>query len=356
MVRIEALYGVVHGAEAISLFGDRKPVFLKPSTEIQQMLHELPQGTSVGIEYHPDLPLVRIAGAYFSPETNQYWQQIEAICTQHKLPVIYLDDIALLVNYLKHIVRANDLEYLTELTEQREYLKSEGEFPDDEGWGTTEENLISIHDRRREAYCRRVIGQYILEVKREESLLANMVNKRPQVAILGRSHSDMLILDPSLTTRHNISVGAYHPESPDPSELLRRTLLIRRYNAVINGRVNPTGRPDYIGYFLEKGLPPEAGVFEVYTKKGGGFEGTIMDSLGDAKIVLGRLNADEVAFAKEYIPKQSDPHVSGHTIVYRGTRQGDQYVGEYAIGRYTNMFMMQPFSRNVPIFTPGVWS
>lgn len=357
MVRVEALYGVTHGAEAVSISGRREALSQEPSYEVQQMLHELPQGTSVGIEYHPEIPFIRTAEwrEGFVPETFHYWQEIERMCNENKLSIVYLDDINLVYKYLKHTERASDMEYLAHEIEDWEYLKTEGSHLDEDEWGTTEENLVSIYDYHREAYCREVIAQYILEVEREESMLSQLATKHPQVAILGGGHTDMLMLDPSLTTRHNLSVGAYHGTSPDQSDLLQRTLLIRRYNAVINGRINPTGRPDYIGFFLEHDLPPEAGVFEVYTKKGGNFTGTIIDSLGDAKIVFGRLNTDEVAFAKVYIPKLSDSRASGHSIVYRGTRQGEQYVGEYAIGRHTNTFKMQSFSRNEPLFNPGDW-
>lgn len=353
MVRIEALYGVSHGAEAVSLLGDRKPLSREPSNEIQQMLHELPQGTSVGIEYHPDVPLVGTTrGAYFPSESYYYWQQIEKICKQNKLSIVYLDDISLLYKYSKHIERASDLEYLADEVEDREYRKREEGYVDEDEWYTTEENLISIHDRRREAYCHRIIGQYILEVKREESMLSHVVSTHPQVVILGQGHSDMLILDSSIRDRYNLSIEAYHSEPPDSAEPLRRTLLTRRYTAVTIGRIDSSRIPEYIGYYkYNEDSAPEEGLFEMYIDATGPFQGQVVDCLGDAQFSNGTVTADHVSFRKIY---KRNGVILSKPIVYKGEKRGDEYQGAWIGEKSSGTFVLRAYKPGVQLFEPLV--
>lgn len=342
--RIERLYGVFHGASAVSILGDAREIFIEPSTYLQEELRQLPPGTRVGIEYHPDI----IQGnsisddIEFSPSGIHYWQQIEALCKEKGLPVVYLDDVGLVLEASRHYWEAQELNYLAEQMQS---------FTDEVG----DDHLSRAKERLREAYAHLIISYYTIEVLREEKLLETIDNQKPEVVILGKAHGDILMLRPELLETRGIEVARYQTEiideelsvfpsvALDAGEVLERTLLIRSYYAVTQCRIDPERQPDYIGYCQESESIPEVGLFEMYVKKTGEFAGTIIDLLGDATME-GIITDQGVEFVKKYDPEQSVPNAAAAgEITYVGEMSGDRYVGEYKTSRHSGKFVLQKY-------------
>lgn len=146
---------------------------------------------------------------------------------------------------------------------------------------------------------------------------------------------------------------------------LDQRLRIRRFNAIILGRILPTETPAFIGTW-DLGSPAR-GLFEIYldnfifTEKKSGdeeevaekikFTGKIEDTLGTAT-VTGTITKEEIVFTKKYCPNKSSKEASRTAVSYIGRFNGIQYEGTYEIRDNNFVMVCRPFQ--LKMFTISV--
>lgn len=357
MPHIETMYGVTAGANIHSLTGEQIPIFSEPSREIKELLRKLPAGSSVGIESHPDLVNRYTHGdKYFaySESSISYWQHVEDLAKELKLDVVYLDDIDLTLKASRHMLSADNF---AKLSFQTFY----GSGPDVPRKDVND--LTRSYDRQ--AYAHRALGRYAMKVEREQALLRNIAATQPTVVIIRRGHGDMMVVhDESLLDAHGLSVGTYRSEGgissgifvdaePDPNDLGDRILLLRRYNAVTQGRIDPENTPDYIGYWGYRDITvPERGLFELNLDDGVGNTGSIIDTLGDAEITDIEIDDKEIWFTKNYLQSLSDGIAIRDPIYYHLEPDEDSFRGVWVAENQSGPVVMKPFQPKVKLFTP----
>lgn len=351
---VERLYGVIHGS-IVELGGVRVlDNLVAPSRELMEDLLTLPPGTKVGLETCPELgqPL-EIQGERFDViESNKfYWDRIQRLCKRRGLRIVYLEDFGIFKKYLEKFLALKSLHVA---------LKHEIE-----GDGVPERVMQQMHKVRVEA-------EYMFNFGREEKLWDRIQETQPTVAILGRGHTDPLLLDPAPLNERGISVGEYRLEEvfmpawwyldfsgrkhdranitdrlePDEKILLERELLKRRYRAVMEGRVMAEKTPDYIGTWDTQ--VPARGLFEVYLDDEGA-RGTIEDCLGTASF-LGMITADVAIFGKKYYRDKSSDKVVQGKVYYNGGASGlnpGEIIGQFR-SKYAGIggFRLRKFDDN----------
>ena len=365
---VERLYGIEHGKNITA--GEIPAIDSEtmPGEKLVNELLSLPPDTSVGIEHALELEEVFIVdGLRKITHGSQYWIEIKRICNQQNLEVIYLEDFPTLKEYVR---KCNLKEKL-----DREILEDNTKFRKQNPTKTTEEYEESPEVRRkiREAYKAGVEADYIFIIGREQKILEKIAERQPQVVLLGKGHSDYIMLRPVEFTSRKIPLGQYKVEerksmpwlleseefpdkesvyllqnpSPDRSELLHRELLQRRYDAVTQGRILPNRIPDYIGTWDL--VIPARGLFEIYLNpKTGKNTGRIEDSLGSATFT-GVVSENNVIFAKKYEESKSSSEAVKATLSYEADGANEFYVGHFkAVSAYANNkeypFVMRKFS------------
>ncbi|HVZ12263.1 MAG TPA: hypothetical protein VG965_04495 [Patescibacteria group bacterium] len=343
----ERLYGVEHGVSTASWISSDKLV--APSRELMMDLFSLPPGTKVGIESAPEFaqPIDVNGNSIDISQTNQfYWHRIQRMCERRGLQVEYLEDFP---TYRKY------LEKLFELKPLREDLINELR-----SGGVPEKVMQQMHKVEVEA-------KYIFLFEREEKIFDRIQETQPQVVIIGRGHTDPLLLDPTPITSRNIEIGVQKTEEiflppwdtgrsyerasialrqqPDEEVLLTRELTLRNYRAVTEGRVMEGVTPDYIGSWDTQ--VPARGLFEIYMDENG-MTGVIEDCLGTAKF-SGFIDDEVAFFTKKYDPKKSSKLAVQGNVAYNARKSPirEGFLGDFmAEGVEPGMFRIKKFDGN----------
>jgi hypothetical protein len=346
---VEKLYGVVHGK---SLNISDVPIArfeTKPSKELVEELLSLPQNTSVGIEYAPEIKKAFVLdGVPVDTSGSEYWRDIVKICEQQKLKTVYLDDFS---TYEKYASKYLEKERLDKMNMEK-YIKSLEKDP----LLTTEEYEENSEVRKliRKAYKAGVEAEHILVIEREQKMFDKIAEYQPKVVILGKGHADYIMLKPEEFTSRKIPLGEYKVENNGVSRfnlesdgLLDRELLIRKYRAITEGRIMSGGTPDYIGSWDL--TIPARGLFEIYLDpRNSGMTGVIEDTLGSATFV-GVITEVKALFGKNYKPEMSSQKAVQESLSYEGMGHKGVYWGKYrAVSGFTNnkeyQFAMKKFS------------
>lgn len=357
---VETLYGVCHGKD-ITTNGRQIAGFeLTPGKELISELLALPQNTSVGIEHTPELgKKFEVDGALLNTYGSLYWEEIRKICEQKNLNVVYLEDFATYKKYTRELMKQNKLE-----RNLRDYMESSNQNPTD-----IDEDARKLI---REAYGASVQAEYVYVVEREQKMLDKIAEQKPQVVILGKGHTDYLMLSPKEFISRKIPLGKYTIEEgdfaplqwtqeqphlirnplPDKRELLDRELLIRRYRAVTEGRIMPKGTPSYIRTWDV--VIPARGLFEVYLDKKYAIHGRIEDALGTADFG-GQITKNNATFFKRYNrSKSSNEAAEGYVTYNADGANGLLYMGEFEVpSTYADdkkmPFVMRKYSETVKL-------
>lgn len=320
---IERLYGVNHGA--VTRFGDAVLFdnLVAPSKDLMRDLLTLAPGTKIGIETSLELGHpVEIQGKVidYLKSNKFYWNKIQGLCQRRGLEIVYLEDFETYKRYLEKVMELEPLNtaLVTELTTG----------------GVPERVMQQIYRVQTEA-------DYLFVFEREEKIFDRIRETQPDIVILGRGHTDPLLVDPEAFSRRGISVGeqkteevffppwhwdvpekgferAYIAWQPEPDEklLLERTLIKRRYRAITEGRVMEGKTPDFIGTWDTQ--VPARGLFELYLESNG-VKGVIEDCLGTATFV-GVISSRSTTFIKEYDTSKSGEKAVRGQVFYEGGR------------------------------------
>ncbi len=320
------------------------------------MQKKLPQGTKVGLEYHPDFTKpFTVDGHKFQPNTavQQYWDNIIAACDDKQ--IIPLDD--------PDIYR----EYSRSLLEEDARKKQLSHYRLEKG--ATKEGQ---RERREALYRAQVTSDYIFEIKREEGIFNQIGIWQPQVVILGGAHADYVALrQEEIKKRFGISVKQFSKEdipterpvftfddlannrrkvqrvtaylldevSPDPAVLLRREAVIRRHRAATEGKIIEGGRPAFVGTWDLQ--TPSHGLFEIYPEGNNGFSGRIEDGFGTA-VFKGNIDGNRIAFRKYYdfdraVYRLGNEDVFEQAIEYEAqSSDGEHFAGFFRIPGVTS--------------------
>ncbi len=359
---IKHLIGVVHGVEAVDFFGEIHPIFIEPSADLQNVIKSFPKGSRVGIEYHSDISQKYEYGTFskrtveFSPSTVNYWQQIDSLCKDSDLEVVYLEDVKSVLESANHRLEVNFCYETKYMLEELLYLHEDEDedFWQEELGSSPEELKLRMNELIREAYGHTVIADYILKVKREENIFDKIMKVPLDLLILGKAHADLLATNPIIEKYQSevMQNGRYPVLSPvvniNNEEMLIRKLLTRNYYAVTVGRIDPLSTPGFIGYWLTDSEIPEEGLFEVYLDsnlpKTGKIRGIILDTLGDA-IIEGNIDENTINFDKTYIKEKSSIRTPDESLNYSALKTGNKYMGKYSLqsGFLENTFILQQF-------------
>lgn len=344
MASVDRLYGVAHGGEIVEqrLFSSRNlgDVLVAPSRELMLDLLNLPKGTTVGVEYTPEIATgLDVNGEHvvFTESSSFYWQRILRLAKKNTLNVAFLDNPDLYQKYLEQ--RAD---------ERRLSNKLDRKLSDK----THLETLRTRHKAEIEA-------QYTFEIEREDAMVEKILETSPTVVILGRAHADNIMQRLELLKKKGIDIHLYLAESPDEEEdpwseislpylrsfidpwyrphvdrLIERTTLERKHRAVTSGRVTDGEPPAFIGTWDP--LIPAKGLFEIFPQH----EVGIVDVYGDA-IFQGTITPDGSDFMKSYITAQSMPNViTGNMRYFSGSEENGVFSGYIDTGRVGIPFQM----------------
>jgi hypothetical protein len=295
---IQKLYGVRHGGQEMHSWG-MVDIFIAPSRGLTKDLLMLPQGTSVGIEWTPELEEPIEVGKDFvdiSQSNIFYWQRIQRIARMNSLDIQYLDSADL---FRKHFEKAHKSKAMYEKVGRTADLNRHMQY-------------------LRTAYQLGVESDYTFEVEREEAMLAKITALKPAVVIVGQAHGDVFANRLDELRTNGIIVGTYLAEdssekssksilrpreravlnldpTPDNGIIVDRALIERKYRAITEGRVLATDAPDFIGTWDP--MIPARGLFEVFVESNG--RAAIIDTLGNAS-ASGTFSAGHVDFRKLY--------------------------------------------------------
>lgn len=316
-----------------------------PSWGLKLQLHQLPEGSVVGLELPDPKDRKKLGGkvngapVLFSEESRPYWREIRKTCHMLGHQVVYLDDFA------------SHKEVAAIAQAQQAITAQKGLY--------TGDMMPDLKEKFRSWYRYNVEAEKIHKILRGERILERMVRYHPTVAILSPGFAEYFIAKPEILKRHGLVFGSYarekfndnpvttdllcgsdgmpfldpHLEEEaeiDPWVLLSRELLERRIRTVEKGRILADKIPDYIGTWdLDC---PERGLFEVY--KGKSFENNmftaiIEDTLGTAT-AFGVDEGGVLKFVKEYQPERSSSHVMEGQIYYEAIKNDQgKCVGEF---------------------------
>ncbi len=190
----ERVYGVMHGSRTEIAGITTSDILIAPSRELMRDLLTLPPGTSVGIEDCPELQQpyeMRGRIIDFTESTKFYWGRIRRLCKRRGLNVVYLEDFETYKKYLeKHLEAISLIDVL-----EREM--KEGGFP--------ERVMQRMHRAQVEA-------EYIFVFEREKAIFDQIQATQPAIVILGRGHTDALLLNLDPFNQRGVSIGEYRAE------------------------------------------------------------------------------------------------------------------------------------------------
>lgn len=351
MANVDRLYGVAHGGQIVEqgLFSSRNigDVLVAPSRELMEDLLNLPKGTTVGIEYTPEIGTgLDVNGEHvdFAESSSFYWQRILRLGRKNNLNVEFLDNPDLYQKYLQQMA-----------DERRLSNKLDRKLSDK----THLETLRARHKAEVEA-------QFTFEIEREDAIIERILETNPTVAILGRVHADNIMQRLGKLKEKGVDIRLYRAELPDeetdpwsplpyqrsfidpwyqPSAdtIIARTALERKHRAVTSGRITDGDFPAFIGTWTP--LIPAEGLFEVFPQE----EIGIVDVHGDA-IFQGTITPDGSDFTKQYITAQSMPNViPGNLRYFSGPEENGLFSGYIDAGRVRIPFQMARYSEGMDI-------
>jgi hypothetical protein len=335
--KIERLIGVDQG------YDERKVL---PSRSLLRTIKKLSPGTKIGLQTQPQEMWERYSSGELQadPTVVKYWDRLVQYCQRLGHQVQFLEDSEIYARYVEQIIPA--FEAAQHLHDQS-YIISRGRA---DGVSILEA-MRSINE---EVYRLSVLRDYTFVVERENGILSQMAQQKPQLAVISKDHSDSLMSNPQNFSAEDLEVGQYQREGIRPSEarrhllhaamykeakidpgvVLENALMRRKYAAVTEGKIIPNGKPAAIGSW--DSLNRKRGLFEIYPENGDGFNGKIEDTLGTATF-QGVIDAGHVYFNKSYIMGESgtsDPfyYMSYAPVEYRGTSDdGVNYSGTYSL-------------------------
>lgn len=329
---VDRLYGVVHSLEYSFLGLQTDEAKTHPSGRLIAELLGRPPGTKVGIEYTPKFNrpfLVDGLKITIPPSQRFYWQTLRDICREKGHETIYLEDFHIYEEFTKKVLQGNIL-----------ISKLEQDPPEKEKW-KLQKNLYKLA----------VEADYIWTIKRELAFLKLIQKTQPEIVIMGRGHTEYLTQNLDELTKRDIRIENYQTETvnspeplfyeynprriifatmdenptPNPTALIERKCLERRFKAVTEGRVTD-GTPNFTGTW-DTSIPAK-GLFEIYTGRDGLFTGKIEDCFGTA-LFRGEINDQQIFFTKVYLPSDSSGEAFQGKILYRGNKTGDIYKGRF---------------------------
>jgi hypothetical protein len=378
-VTLNKLYGVVHGgAVECPLLPQPLMVTLKPSLRLIEKLGELPAGTKVGIEYmHPEVKTEYDSkllenGLQPNAHDQRYWDVILKALNEKSHETVYLDEISQYGNLIRL---------------QKEMKRV----------------LTLLHRPLPRKQARQLTGeQYALDVeiqndlafRRHDRLLEKICEVKPQVAIIGDGHANIMWKDQASAHLGNIYIKEYSAETFADLTRAIRSLQFglsefhsqsqlenwmsrhiepngfvenpvdckpisceserRRYKAITEGRITD-GVPTYIGTW--DAYVPQRGLFEMFVGKrvlNGNVEaidGIIEDSFGSATF-YGTLSSSAITFVKTYSDEAIKSGASRDEIVYAGRILNNKVSGEFTLRRseYSSTFEMSVFDPNSRLY------
>lgn len=326
------LVGVSHNHVYLQGGRTRDGKRLTPSNKFLRYLNELPAKSRIGIEWLPDEDWedleqrIREIGGDFSP--GDYWGTLKEEIESKGHEVVYLEekkpwiDIIEAQRLVAEAQRA-DIEH-EESRPEFELYKKQIEHEEAIFWASI--NYRELHERARDV---------ILKRKTLESDL--------ELAIVGSGHSDWWIAE------EGFKADEYHRESrsallfeemgdmeftrnttPDPTNLIQTTNLLRLISLRENGKLVPDKQPTFTGVYnpFEKA---SKNYFEVFLDDAN--SGTMIDTLGESRIE-GIFTDRRVEFTKTYT--KARPGAIKDPLKYVGcpTDPGELYLGEH-FGKFT---------------------
>ena len=195
---VKRLYGVIHGIKnSIPSFIDGG-VAVIPSRELVQDLETLLSGTKVGVEAFPPEEFhggyIEQGGVKVWVPGEYYFERILYICDQQKLGVVYLDSFAL----FKQVVI---------LKESADHLRRFSRLEDESG------SLVSRRQKIREARNFDIRADYIGLIERDNYIVSVLARNPVDVAIIGQSHGDAIVMDTERLKTEGLSIGDYIRET-----------------------------------------------------------------------------------------------------------------------------------------------
>jgi hypothetical protein len=329
---VERLYGVEHGAQV--LVGDVAidEVVIRPSRQLKEEIASLPEGVSVGLEFHPAFfksISYQCHNIRISQGANIYFSELIDVCKKSKKKVIPLEDIRTYKKYVRRMFKADQIE-------RELYKEYQNENP-------TESDKEKWVDLRNKLYKASVERDYTFIVEREDKIIENISKFQPVAVVLGRAHADYVIQNLQLLSEKGIKVDHYFAEQGprypwhwdvpermertaifdfDPkvsSEVLKyRQSVIRKFKAIKEEKITD-GIPDYYGTWDIRVLP--RGLFEIYFE-GKGF-GRIEDCFGTAKFEGFIDDESGAIFFKEYNQEEVSFGGASGKIWYSGSFEGN---------------------------------
>jgi len=250
---IERLYGVDHGGTYTNEGVAYGEFIVHPSKELLQTLRDLPEGTKVGLEYHPDhIELQTVNGNTFivDSSTMWYWKEVLDACIGKD--IVFLEDPEL---YRLTMQKVN------EVMDAGNALKAYS--------AERRGDPLRKSELRRAYYVAQVEQSYAYEVLREEAMLRIIQEEEPSVVIIGQAHADYFIhAAEEIQEGYGITIGSYIKEAarrnestflpifirfepqeshgylhsntiPDKDTLLRREMIVKRYLEIHEGEIVP---------------------------------------------------------------------------------------------------------------------
>jgi hypothetical protein len=378
-VTLNKLYGVVHGgAVECPLLPQPLVVTLKPSIRLIEKLGELPAGTKVGIENMPpelrreyDAKLIS-NGLQPNTHDQRYWDVIIKALHEKGHETVYLDEISQYDNLIR---LQKEMKRVLTILQSRLLPRKEGR------------RLTA------EQYALDVEIQNDLAFRRHDRLLQKICEVKPNVAVIGDGHANIMWRNQMAGHPSAIRIMGYSAETfadlarairslqfglseaksksdlenwmsdhVDPNGFVENPAECqpisseserRRYKAITKGRITD-GVPTYIGTWDD--YVPQRGLFEVFVEKrraNGSLEeisGTIEDSFGSSTF-SGVLSASRINFVKRYSEEAIKAGGYKDEIVYIGSILNGRVSGQFNFrSGYSSSFEMSAFEPNSRLY------
>lgn len=365
------LYGVTHGGSYEFGGFELAKYPVDPAPKLLESIEQLPPNSRVGVEALEEaFEGSGLQDVSFQDEDLAYWEEIIDRSRRFGHSLVYLDSLNLQIEAAKK--RKSALEIDRALWGLSDYTVAKGK----------ERDIVEVR------FALEAVANYIFKVEREDVMFARLRATRPDLAIIGQAHGDLLMLTPNLATELGIAeywhgvvptspdatildidrlIGVpreQHLEQadPDPKYVAEREQTTRWYRAATLGRITLNATPAWIGSWEVNCRP--SGLFEVYADtRDDDLHGTIIDSLGTAAF-SGHISDTYLRLVKEYDPsKVLDPnYLKGRIIneaeadsdgVYTGTWRSEEQphlTGGLVIRRGDVLYTPPPISPQLRLF------
>jgi len=350
MFTVEKMYGVIEGNPRVSV---------RPSRALINELLNLPSRERVGL--HTIEPTERAAGLVIDGkslklfDSSDYWREVLEACRDSQLAVTFLDDIKL---------HRKAIELFFSIQKNQENMQQK-----------QREQQSDIQDRlfKQAIYEAYVKADHAFTTERRDEMVRRIVEVQPRLVVAPQDFGDYFKSDPVDLGSKGVEVGEYlreevlwnllRPEEPVragltkimppqglPSLIMPVRLMERQYSAVIQNRIMPEGKPNFIGTWDT--ICPSAGLFEIYVarEQDDVSYGEIYDTAGEAKFqgILPKNDQNSpIKFWKEYLPERSPGTKEYGPIIYQGRFNQGICRGRFftASGSLSGEFIMNPGSK-----------